>query len=418
MSVSFAVGANYLAYTAGSSAAAGTGAFSLYGLVLVNAGNNNAGLVSGYASATLTRGVGLSGLHMYGPNDFSPSGFGTLTQSVWYEVMVTKSSASAPWRMHNRLVNPGGSPGAWSHGVATSASNQGNGSSLTEFRIGASGIAQANGLIAAWAAWTSELADASIDTIDGLGLASVAALTPTDLVTLDAWAGSGVGSATLIGTTAYSSTTGTGSVGANPTGFNFSVGSSGAAPTGLAVPLSLGQPAVDLNRSAAPTGLAVPIAFGQPAVTRQSAAPTGLALPLAPGQPTVTLNRTAAPTGLSVPLAFGTPLVTAGAFPTGLTVPITFGQPAVAGQGASPAGLAIPLALGAPVVAVGRSASPAGLAVPLALGQPQAGAQVPYVTARLTPGVAAVATLTPSAAAGSTLAAGAAATATLVPGGL
>lgn len=374
MSVSFAVGANYLAYTAGSSAAVGTGAFSLYGLVLINAGNNNAGLVSGYATATLTRGVGLSGLHMYGPNDFSPSGFGTLTQSVWYEVMVTKAVASAPWRMHNRLVNPGGSPGAWSHGVAASAGNQGNGSAVTEFRIGASGIAQANGLIAAWAAWTSELADASIDTIDGTGLATVAALSPADLVSLAGWAGSGSGSSTLIGTTAYSSTTGAESVGANPSGFSFSIGSSGAAPAGLAIPLAFGAPTVALNRSAAPAGLAVPLAFGTP---------------------TVALNRSAAPAGLAVPLAFGTPTVTR--------------------QSAAPAGLAVPLVLGAPAAAVNRSAAPVGLAVPLTLGSPAAGAQAPYVTAVLAAGAQAPATLAASGG-GATMIPGAAAPATLTAG--
>jgi hypothetical protein len=397
VSVSFAVGANYLAYTAGSSAAAGTGAFSLYGLVLVNAGNNNAGLVAGYASATLTRGVGLSGLHMYGPNDFSPSGFGTLTQSVWYEVMVTKSSSSAPWRMHNRLVNPGGSPGAWSHGVATSASNQGNGSAITEFRIGASGIAQANGLIAAWAAWTSELADALIDTIDGLGLASVAALSPSDLVSLENWAGGGSGSATLVGTTSYSSTTGTGSVGANPTGFSFAIGSSGAAPTGLAVPLGLGQPATSIP----------------------AAAPAGLALPLGLGQPTATLNRSAAPVGLAITIAFGTPAVALGrtAASAGLAVPLVFGVATLTRQSAAPTGLAIPLGLGQPAVAVSRSAAPAGLALPLGLGQPSAGAQAPYVTAVLTASALPPA-VSVAAAGGSTLTPGAAAAATLTAGGL
>ena len=377
MSVSFTVGSNYLAYTAGSSAAVGTGAFSLYGLVLVNAGNNNAGLVSAYASATLTRGVGLSSLHMYGPNDFSPSGFGTLAQSVWYEVMVTKSSASAPWRMHHRLINPGGSPGAWSHGVATSASNQGNGSAVTEFRIGASGIAQANGLIAAWAAWTSELADAAIDTIDGTGLATVAALSPTDLVSLAGWAGSGVGSSTLIGTTAYSSTTGSESVGANPSGFNFSIGSSGASPTGLAVPLALGSPTAALGLTAAPAGLAIPIAFGTP---------------------TVALNRTAAPAGLPLAITFGVPTI-------------------LLNRTAAPAGLAIALTPGGPTVAVARSAAPAGLAVPLALGSPAAGAQAPYTTAVLTAGALPAAELTPGATS-ATLTPGALVPATLTAGGL
>jgi hypothetical protein len=40
-------------------------------------------------------------------------------------------------------------------------------------------------------------------------------------------------------------------------------GGGGAAPSGLAVPVTLGSPVVDLNRSAAPAGLAVAVALGQ-----------------------------------------------------------------------------------------------------------------------------------------------------------
>lgn len=226
MSVSFAVGSNFLEFTAGSAGAVGTGAFSLFALVQPGVGNNNAGFVAGYASTTLVRGVGESSLHLYGPNDFSPSGFGTLTQGTWYIVGVTKAIASAPWRMHARAIG-----GAWSHGVATSAANQGNGSAVTAFRIGSVGIAAANGLIGAWAAWTSELADAVIDTIDDTTLQSWANITPQELVSLENWAGAGAGSATLIGTSAYSSTTGTGSVGANPAGYSFAVSGGGSPVT-------------------------------------------------------------------------------------------------------------------------------------------------------------------------------------------
>ncbi len=227
MSVSFAVGNNTVQWTAGSAGAVGTGAFSLYALVNVPTGNNNAGFFGGFATNTLVRGIGLSNMHMYGNNDFSANGYGTLSHDVWYEVMETKSSASAPWRMHYRLVNPGGTPGAWSHGTAVGAANQPNGSTVTNFRIGNVTIAQANGLIAAWGAWTSELSDASIDTITGTGLASVAALSPQELVSLENWAGSGSGSLTVVGTSAYSTSTGSNTVGANPSGFNFSVGPPG-----------------------------------------------------------------------------------------------------------------------------------------------------------------------------------------------
>lgn len=227
MSVSFAVGANDVRWTQGGAGAVGTGAFSLYALINLAVGNNNGGFVAGYATNTLVRGIGSSGLHLYGANDFSPSGFGTLTQGVWYEVMVTKSSASALWRMHLRLVNPGGTPGAWSHGTAAGGSAQGNGSAITNFRIGNVGIAQANGLIGAWAAWTSELADATIDLIDGTGLASVNAQAPQEMVALDGWAGTS-GDVVLVGTCSRSAVTGTASIGANPNGFGFTIGGGGS----------------------------------------------------------------------------------------------------------------------------------------------------------------------------------------------
>lgn len=374
MSGSYAVGNNYLSFTVGSAGAAGTGAFSIVALVNPGVGNNNAGFVGLYASATQVRSIGEAGNGLYGTNDFSPSGFGTLTQGNWYVVAVTKSSSTVPWRMHYWAWNSTPS-GSFSHGVATSAANQGNGSAITENRIGANGI-NANGLIAAVGVWTVELTDGQIDTLVSANLSSWSALSPAELISLENWNGTS-GATVPVGTSAFSATTGTVSSGANPSGFNFSIGSSGAAPAGLAVPLALGTPTVALNRTAAPTGLAIPIALGAPTVALgRTAAPTGLAVPLALGQPVVSLNRSAAP-----------------------------------------AGLAIPLALGAPAAALNRSVAPAGLAVPLTLGSPAAGAQAPYVTAVLTTGAQAAAVLTASGG-GSTMIPGAAAPATLTAGTL
>jgi hypothetical protein len=352
VSGSYAVGANYLSFTAGSAGAAGTGAMSIVALVNPAAGNNNAGFVGAYASATYTRGIGESSLNLYGPNDFS-SGVGPLTQGNWYVVAVTKSSSTMPWRMHFWAYNatPGGS---FTHAVAVGAGNQGNGSTITELRLGANGTAQSNGLIAVAGIWTSELTDVQIDTLVSVNLSAWSALGPAELISLENWNGSS-GATVPVGTSGFSAATGTVSSGANPPSFNFSIGSSGVAPAGLAVPLALGSPTAALNRTGAPTGLAVPIASGTP---------------------TVALNRSAAPTGLTVPLALGTP-----------------------------------------AVAVARSAAPAGLAVPLSFGTPVAGAQAPYVTAVLTPDALPAAVLTPGGE-GSTLTPGAVAPAALTPGSL
>lgn len=87
----------------------------------------------------------------------------------------------------------------------------------------------------------------------------------------------------------------------------------GANPTGLAVALALGTPAVALGLTAAPAGLASAIATGTPAVAIPSAAPTGLGITVTLGTPTVAINRTAAPTGIPVGAAPGAPAAGAAA---------------------------------------------------------------------------------------------------------
>lgn len=57
------------------------------------------------------------------------------------------------------------------------------------------------------------------------------------------------------------------------------------------------------------------------------ASPTGLAIPITFGTPAVSLNRTAAPTGLSIPITFGSPAAGITVQPSGLAIPITFGTP-------------------------------------------------------------------------------------------
>lgn len=60
---------------------------------------------------------------------------------------------------------------------------------------------------------------------------------------------------------------------------------SGATPTGLAVPVTLGTPTASLGLSGAPAGLAVPVALGTPATALLGASPTGLAVPVHLGTP-------------------------------------------------------------------------------------------------------------------------------------
>lgn len=222
MSGSYAVGTNYLSFSAGSAGAAGTGAFTIAALIQVATGNNNSGWVGLYASSTDTRAIFADSLHLYGVDDFS-DGFGTLSHDTWYLVAITKPAGSNPWRMHLWPYASDGS-GTMSHGTSTGAGNHGDGSTITDIRLGANEVAS-NGLIAAAAIWTRVLSDAELDSMKSNLLSSwrdVSGGQPAELISLENWNGTS-GAAVPIGTSTYSSTTGTVSSGANPPSFNFSL---------------------------------------------------------------------------------------------------------------------------------------------------------------------------------------------------
>lgn len=223
MSGSYGVGTNYLAFTVGSAGAAGTGAFTIAALVQVASGNNNAGFVGLYASSTDTRAIFVDSLHLYGVDDFS-DGFGTLSHDTWYLVAITKPSGSNPWRMHLWPYASDGS-GTMSHGTSTGAGNHGDGSTITDIRLGANEVAS-NGLIACAAIWTRVLSDAELDSMKSSQLSTwrdVSGGQPVELISLENWNGTS-GASIPIGTSTYSSTTGTVSSGSNPPSFSFSLG--------------------------------------------------------------------------------------------------------------------------------------------------------------------------------------------------
>lgn len=222
MTVSFGVGTNYLAFTAGSSAAMGSGAFSMFALVKFGGGNNNGGVWGGYNSTTAVRAFGEASNALFGLNDFS-GGVGPLTQGTWYIVGITKAAGSAMYRMHFRAQGAG----SWTHAVGSGASNQSDGSALTEHRIGFSAVFGGN-VDVGWAGlWTSALADASIDTCGTSALQDFASLSPQDLIEFSGWNGTS-GHTRPIGTTTLTGATGTNSVGTNPT-YNFTVSGGGTA---------------------------------------------------------------------------------------------------------------------------------------------------------------------------------------------
>lgn len=149
-------------------------------------------------------------------------------------------------------------------------------------------------------------------------------------------------------------------------------------PSGLAVPVALGGPAVaDGSLAVAPTGLAVPVALGGPAFADGSMtmAPSGLSVPVGLGALAVADGAlSVAVTGIAVPVSLGGPALADGAMaltPTGLHVPVALGGPAAADSSMSVAlvSVAAPVALGGPATADGAlSVALDGLAVPVTLG--------------------------------------------------
>lgn len=218
-------GTNYVALSAGGTGAAGTGAHTL--VVLMNpttVTNPFHGFASLMASSTRTRELFCDTGHLFGISDFS-SGFGTITgggtTASWWVAAISKPSGSAHYRFH--LWNYA-SPvsGSMSHGESTGSANQGDGSTITEIRVGdADDIG--NGLVAVVGVWNSVLSDGQLDTLVSNNLSDWAALSPAALISLQNWNGS-TGCTDVVGTASQTGITGTVSTGANPPGFNFALG--------------------------------------------------------------------------------------------------------------------------------------------------------------------------------------------------
>lgn len=120
-------------------------------------------------------------------------------------------------------------------------------------------------------------------------------------------------------------------------------------------------------------------------------APDGVAVPVALGTPGVELGLAPAPDGVPVPVALGTPAVgmAAAVVPDGVAIPVALGTPGV-GVILSPNGLPIPVTLGTPAVGAAAAAVPDGIAIPVALGTPGVGATVPVTYLPLMVGTATV----------------------------
>lgn len=208
----------YITMTAGGAGAVGTGAYTMALLVQPATGNNNCGMVQARTNSAAVRSLLEDTNKLFGEGDFS-AGYGSLTQGTWYVCAQTKPAGSALYRFHLWPYASDGS-GTMSHG--TDGWSSGDGATVTQIRIGHAGN-RGNGLIACVGAWDTELSDAQLDTLKSANLSAWSALSPDALFSLENW--DGVNAIDVkVGTSTFSSLTGTVSAGANPSGFNFSTG--------------------------------------------------------------------------------------------------------------------------------------------------------------------------------------------------
>lgn len=224
MSLSFDNAATeYVSMSAGGVGAMGTGAHTLVMLAQSSsAAFSNRFQVGLYAGGTLLRSLlNVDGV-LFAHNDFG-SGFGTLAEDTWYVVAVSKPAGSGQsYRYHLWPYASDGS-GTMSHG--TDGATQGDGSAITEIRIGGAELPQFGGNVAVVGLWASVLSDAQLNTLKSASLSSWSALSPQALITGNNWNGT-TGCTDVIGTSTQQSITGTVGVGTEPPSFSYSLASS------------------------------------------------------------------------------------------------------------------------------------------------------------------------------------------------
>lgn len=224
MSGSTAVGAHYISFTAGGSAAAGTGAFTIAALIRPTTGNNNCGIATLLASGVRQRTFFEDSLMLWGESDFTgftPSP--ALVQGNWYVWVLAKAAGSSAYTFYVWLYDPVDFTGAVSTGTSQTV---GDGSAVDEIRFGQA-IDNANALYGAIGVWNRKLSLAEVQSMRSNQLASWANVSggaPQTLIHLRDWNGTS-GAVVALGTNTVNGVTGTVSAGANPPSFNFDIAS-------------------------------------------------------------------------------------------------------------------------------------------------------------------------------------------------
>lgn len=215
MSAQMAVGANYLEFTGGNAGPAGTGAYTLAVLVTPAVGNNNAGFATLLTSGTRQRTSFEDALNCFCEGGFT--GAGPLTQGTTYVVIQSKAAGSAAVVID---IWPYASDGSGTM-TATNVDTKGDGTAINQIRWGQA-IDNANGLYHVLAVWNRQLLLAERQSLKTNLLSVWAGLSPAELMHARDW--NGTSGITIVGASTFVGVTGTVGVGANPTGFDFTLG--------------------------------------------------------------------------------------------------------------------------------------------------------------------------------------------------
>lgn len=209
----------FISMNVGGAGAVGTGAYTIAALYKPS---GNSGIAGAFTSGSEVRAFLNDSGHLFGSGDFSGSA-GTVTSGAWYLVAESKAAGSNVYRWHIWAYASDGS-GTMSH--ADGSGTHGDGSTITELRIGTIGN-RGNSLTAVVGYWTRVLSDAELDSMKSPNLSAwrgVSGGAPAALVSFQNWNGTG-GAADVVGTSTFSGLTGNCGVGADPPSFNYALSS-------------------------------------------------------------------------------------------------------------------------------------------------------------------------------------------------
>ncbi len=228
-------GHQYIALSAGTLGAVGTGAYTMLTLICPSDANyaGPLSLWSGSVTGTEERSLTAQAKIWYGSADYSTGFSQSWTTGNWYMVAETKAAGSNPLRWHWWPYAADGS-GTKTH--YTTGTNVGDGSAIAAVRLGDEANYYNWGSIALVAVWKRQISDADFDALCGNTAAAFMNLSsgaPDALWLCNVASPSSIVDSTGNGAS-YVSTSGSGITGsaADPPSFDYTLSS----PSGISAP--------------------------------------------------------------------------------------------------------------------------------------------------------------------------------------